>query len=91
MSTDVDLLDLERVVDGVKGGSRDKEGGVEVDVVEIYRVFGFSEDADDDELFSEKGEGLADRLGGAVEVVSEGRADDGGVGLGVFEEEGAGF
>ncbi len=51
---DVDLLDLEGVVDFVKGRGGDEEGIVEVDVIEINWVVNFSEDADDDEALTEQ-------------------------------------
>ena len=48
----VDLLDLKRVVDFIKGGSGDEKGIVEVDVVEVDGVVDFGEDADDNEALA---------------------------------------
>ena len=91
LDTDVDLLDLKGVVDFVEGGGADKQGRVEVDVVEVDRVGGFGEDADDDEALAKEGDGFADGFGGAEEGGGEFGADDGGGGFGVFAEEGAVF
>ena len=88
---DVDLLDLERIVDFVEGSGGDEQRGIKVDVVEINRVVDFGEDADNDETFAEESEGFADWLVGAVEVVCEGGADDGGVGFHIVTEKGARF
>ena len=87
----VDLLDLERdVVAGEESGV-DDEGGVEVDVVEVHWEVLFGEDADDEDVFAEEGDGLADGGEGAEEAGGEVVADDAGVfGVGIIQEY-AGF
>ncbi len=57
-SFDVDLLDLDGVVDGMKHTSIDQYSVVEVYIIEIDRVFDFFEDTGNDEFLSADGDGF---------------------------------